>query len=205
MNVLWVVLLMSGAFFWETAVAGPVSRAVLASPNPAPSIQASGAKQVYALVATDMDGGAAPLARFSGKVALIVNTASRCGLTPQYEGLQRLQARFEARGFTVLGFPSNDFLGQEPGSNREIRLFCEKNYQVSFPLFGKDHVKGAQKQAVYRYLTEATEEEFRGEIRWNFEKFLVGRDGRVLARFSPSTSPEDPSVLLKIEQALATR
>jgi len=161
------------------------------------------AANLYAEIATDLDGKPAPLAKFSGKVALVVNTASRCGLTSQYEGLQKLQSRYESKGFVVLGFPSNDFFGQEPGTNQEIKIFCEKNYQVSFPLFGKDHVKGEKKQTVYRYLTEGPQEDFRGEISWNFEKFIVGRDGRIVARFSPRVKPEDPELIAKLEQAIS--
>ena len=205
MNSLFVAFFGCSAFFGSVAVAGPAPKAVESKPAAlaARPNQAQGAQAVYALVAADGDGNPAPLARFAGKVTLIVNTASRCGLTPQYEGLQKLQLKYQARGFTVLGFPSNDFFGQEPGSNRDIKLFCEKNYRVSFPLFGKDHVKGEKKQPVYRYLTEGPQQEFHGEIRWNFEKFLIGRDGKVVARFSPSTSPEDPGLILKLEQSLA--
>ncbi len=166
---------------------------------------AAKAAGVYALEATDIDGKPAPLSKFVGKVALVVNTASRCGLTPQYESLQKLQGRFESRGFTVLGFPSNDFFAQEPGTDKEIKIFCEKNYQVSFPLFSKARVKGDDKQPVYRYLTEGPQKEFHGEISWNFEKFLVGRDGRILARFKPRVSPDDAEVISAIEKALAVR
>jgi glutathione peroxidase len=169
-----------------------------------PAAVAPRAANLYAEIATDMDGKPAPLAKFAGKVALVVNTASRCGLTSQYEGLQKLQAKYEAKGFVVLGFPSNDFFGQEPGSNQEIKLFCEKNYQVSFPLFGKDHVKGDKKQPVYRYLTEGPQADFRGEISWNFEKFIVGRDGRIVARFNPRVKPEDPELISKLEQAISS-
>jgi glutathione peroxidase len=156
----------------------------------------------FAQVATDMDGKPAPLSAYAGKVALVVNTASRCGYTSQYEALQKLHEKYRGLGFVVLGFPSNDFMGQEPGSNAEIRLFCQKNYKVDFPLFNKDHVKGSKKQPVYQFLTEGPQSEFNGEISWNFEKFLVGRDGRILARFKPRTSPEDPELMSRVEAAL---
>ncbi|MEN9722463.1 MAG: hypothetical protein RJB38_449 [Pseudomonadota bacterium] len=160
------------------------------------------AAHFYAQIATNLSGQTVPLSTYAGKVSLVVNTASRCGLTPQYEGLQKLQEKYAARGFTVLGFPSNDFLGQEPGTNEEIKLFCEKNYHVTFPLFGKARVKGSEKQAVYHYLTQGPQAEFHGEITWNFEKFLIGRDGKILARFSPRVSPEDSELILKLEEAL---
>lgn len=174
-----------------------------AKPAARPAAAKVSAANLYAEIATDMEGNPTPLAKFAGKVALVVNTASRCGLTSQYEGLQKLQSRYEAKGFVVLGFPSNDFFGQEPGTNQEIKIFCEKNYQVSFPLFGKDHVKGEKKQPVYRYLTEGPQADFRGEISWNFEKFIIGRDGRIVARFSPRVKPEDPELIAKLEQAIS--
>ncbi len=141
-------------------------------------------------------------AEFRGKVLLVVNTASECGLTPQYQGLEALHRKLKDRGFSVLGFPSNDFGAQEPGSAAEIGAFCEKNYGVTFPLFEKAPVKGAAKQALYQFLTEAGPETTRGEITWNFEKFLIGRDGQILARFSPKTSPEDPALLTALEKAI---
>ncbi len=157
---------------------------------------------LYSQLATDMDGKPAPLSAYGGKVALVVNTASRCGFTSQYEGLQALQAKYRDKGFVVLGFPSNDFMFQEPGSNQDIKLFCQKNYKVDFPLFNKDKVKGDGKQAVYKFLTEGPQSEFHGEISWNFEKFLVGRDGKILARFKPRVSPDDAELVQKIEAAL---
>lgn len=159
---------------------------------------------LYAQIATDMDGKPAPLAAYAGKVALVVNTASKCGLTGQYEGLQVLQGKYRDKGFVVLGFPSNDFMWQEPGNNREIKLFCEKNYKVDFPLFNKDKVKGEGKQPVYQFLTKGPQAEFHGEISWNFEKFLVGRDGKIVARFKPSVTPDDPELVSKIEAALSS-
>jgi glutathione peroxidase len=167
--------------------------------------QAAPSGGFYSQTATDMAGKPSSLSAYSGKVALVVNTASRCGYTGQYEGLQRLQQKYRERGLVVLGFPSNDFLGQEPGSNAEIKLFCEKNYQVDFPLFNKDHVKGRSKQLVYRWLTDGPQKEFAGEISWNFEKFLIGRDGKIVARFKPGVDPEDPELVKKLELALSAR
>lgn len=162
------------------------------------------------------------LADWRGQVLLIVNTASKCGLTPQYAGLEALHARFRDRGFSVLGFPANDFAGQEPGSNDEIAAFCETSFGVSFPLFGKIAVTGAARHPLYTSLTSAAPEaisasgeDFRAKLRgygiapteapevlWNFEKFLVGRDGRVLARFAPDTTPDAPALIAAIEAAL---
>lgn len=165
----------------------------------------SKASGLYAQTATDMDGKPAPLSQYAGKVSLVVNTASRCGFTGQYEGLQKLQAKYRDRGLVVLGFPSNDFWGQEPGSNQEIRLFCTRNYKVEFPLFNKDHVKGEGKQPVYKFLTDGPQSEFHGEIGWNFEKFVIGRDGRIVGRFKSRVSPDDPELVASIESALAAK
>ena len=151
---------------------------------------------------TTIDGEKTTLASFAGKVLLIVNVASKCGLTPQYEQLEALQKAFESEGFSVLGFPCNQFLGQEPGSESEIQSFCSLNYGVSFPMSSKLDVNGSERHPLYRLLA-GEGAEFPGDITWNFEKFLVGKDGRVLARFSPRTAPDDPAVVQAIEKALA--
>ena len=151
---------------------------------------------------TALDGSELPLSRFAGQVVLVVNVASQCGLTPQYEGLERLQQRFGPRGFSVLGVPCNQFAGQEPGYEAEIQAFCQTSYGVTFPLTEKTAVNGGQRHPLYRLLA-GEGAEFPGDISWNFEKFLVGKNGEVLARFSPRTLPEDPSVLAAIESALA--
>ncbi|RIV86757.1 glutathione peroxidase [Aurantiacibacter zhengii] len=168
-----------------------------------------------------INGQSETLGEHRGNVLLVVNTASQCGLTPQYGGLEELHRRYADRGFEVLGFPSNDFGNQEPGSEEEIASFCEVNYQTSFPLFAKTPVTGADKHPLYAALTQAKPEKtgpaeemrarFREhgmtpnedpEVLWNFEKFLVGRDGEVLARFAPATAPDDPALLEAIEAAL---
>jgi glutathione peroxidase len=149
-----------------------------------------------------LDGSELPLSRFAGQVVLVVNVASQCGLTPQYEGLERLQQRFGARGFSVLGAPCNQFAGQEPGTEADIQAFCSARYGVTFPLTEKISVNGDQRHPVYRLLA-GEGAEFPGDITWNFEKFLMGKDGRVLARFSPRTPPEDPALVQAIENALA--
>ena len=135
---------------------------------------------------------------------LVVNVASRCGLTPQYTALEALYQRFKTRNFTVLGFPCNDFGAQEPGTESEIKTFCETNYNVTFPLFSKVHVKGSAQAPLYSYLTrENTSPDGPGDIAWNFAKFVIGPNGQVLARFPPQTTPDDPKLVSAIEQSLA--
>jgi glutathione peroxidase len=142
------------------------------------------------------------LAAFEGKTVLIVNVASKCGLTPQYEGLEALQKRYEDQGFSVVGFPSNQFAGQEPGTAEEIQTFCSTTYGVSFPLFEKIDVNGENRHPIYAELTKTADAEgYSGDIRWNFEKFLVGPDG-VVQRFAPKVEPEDPAITVAIESSL---
>ena len=148
-----------------------------------------------------LDGTDLPLAPFKDRVVLVVNVASKCGLTPQYAGLEKLHQQYRERGFSVLGLPCNQFAGQEPGSEEEIREFCSLNYGVTFPLSGKLEVSGPGRHPLYRLLA-GEGAEFPGDITWNFEKFLVGKDGRVLARFSPRTAPDDPVLIQAIEKAL---
>jgi glutathione peroxidase len=150
-----------------------------------------------------LQGGSADLAQFAGKAVLIVNVASKCGLTPQYSGLEKLQERYAEQGFTVLGVPCNQFLGQEPGTAEEIAEFCSATYGVTFPLTEKVEVNGADRHPLYERLVGfADAEGHSGDIRWNFEKFLIGRDGRVVARFSPQTEPESAEVVTAIEGQL---
>jgi glutathione peroxidase len=150
-----------------------------------------------------LNGRPESLSAYAGQVVLAVNVASRCGLTPQYEGLQGLYDRYSGQGFTVLGFPCNQFFGQEPGTAERIQEFCSLNYGVSFPLFSKLDVKGAGRHPLYTILTEFPDDDGKaGNVTWNFEKFLVGRDGRVVRRFRPKTLPEDPRVVEAIESLL---
>lgn len=149
-----------------------------------------------------LDGQDLPLAPFKGQVVLVVNVASKCGLTPQYAGLEKLHQQYRAQGFTVLGLPCNQFAEQEPDSEEAIREFCSLNYGVTFPLGGKIEVNGHDRHPLYRLLA-GEGAEFPGDITWNFEKFLVGQDGRVLARFSPRTAPDDPALIQAIEKALS--
>lgn len=150
-----------------------------------------------------LDGTPGVLSAIDGKVALIVNVASKCGLTGQYEGLEAMQKEFADRGFTVLGVPCNQFKGQEPGSAEEIQTFCSTTYGVTFPLSEKIDVNGDDRHPLYAALTvHADAEGTAGDIRWNFEKFLVGRDGNVVARFSPLVAPEAPELRAALESAL---
>ncbi|MFK4119183.1 MULTISPECIES: glutathione peroxidase [Streptomyces] len=150
-----------------------------------------------------LKGGDAELSQYDGKVVLVVNVASKCGLTPQYTALERIHEQYASRGFTVLGVPCNQFLGQEPGSAEEIAEFCSATYGVTFPLTEKVDVNGEDRHPLYARLVEVADAEgHTGDIRWNFEKFLVGRDGSVVARFSPQTEPDAPEVLAAIEAQL---
>ncbi len=141
----------------------------------------------------DIDGNSKNLSEFLGKTILIVNVASKCGLTPQYKGLQAIYEKYKTKNFEILGFPSNDFLGQEPGTESDIKQFCELNYKVSFPLFSKVKVKKGEGQSeLFSYLTsKESNPGFEGEIEWNFQKFLINPEGTVIKRYSPKTSPEE--------------
>ena len=153
--------------------------------------------------ARSITGEDASLRDYAGKVAVVVNVASKCGLTPQYAGLEKLYESYHTRGLEVLGFPCNQFAGQEPGSDAEVQEFCELRYGVSFPLFSKIDVNGATRHPLYAWLSaEDAAPEGPGDIKWNFGKFVVGRDGRVVARFAPTTAPDDPAFVTAIEQAL---
>ena len=150
-----------------------------------------------------LDGSPADLHDLEGKAVLAVNVASRCGLTPQYEGLERLQATYGDKGFTVAGFPCNQFMGQEPGTAEEIQTFCSTTYGVTFPMFEKIDVNGDDRHPLYAALTEAADAEGNaGDVQWNFEKFLISPDGEVIQRFRPMTTPDDPAVIEAIEANL---
>ncbi|WUD71902.1 glutathione peroxidase [Streptomyces sp. NBC_00510] len=158
---------------------------------------------IYDIPLRTLTGEPASLADHRGKALLIVNVASKCGLTPQYEGLERLQKRYADRGFTVLGFPSNQFAGQEPGTAEEIATFCSATYGVSFPLYEKADVNGEQRHPLYAALTGTADAEGQaGDVQWNFEKFLVGGDGQVVGRFRPRTEPEADEIVAAIEAQL---
>ena len=177
---------------------------------------------IAAIPLTRIDGASDSLAQHKGNVLLVVNVASKCGLTPQYEGLEALYKQYKDRGFEILGFPANDFGAQEPGTHDEIVEFCSVNYGVSFPLFAKAPVTGDDKQPLYAALIDAVptkqgdvdgmKERFRGygmtpnedpDVLWNFEKFLIARDGTVAGRFAPAMTPDDPALVAAIEAELA--
>ncbi len=148
-----------------------------------------------------MEGKDASLKDYSGKVILVVNVASRCGNTPQYAGLEKLYRQYGPQGFVILGFPCNDFGAQEPGTNEEIKTFCTSKYEVSFPILDKLHVKGTEQAPLYAALT-GSDAKFPGDVKWNFGKFLIGRNGEVLARFEPGMKPDNPAIVNAVEAAL---
>jgi glutathione peroxidase len=157
----------------------------------------------YNFAVKTIDGAEQQLADYKGKSLLIVNVASECGLTPQYEGLQKLHAELAPKGFAVLGFPCNQFGGQEPGSNADVKKFCTTSYGVTFPLFSKIEVNGQGRAPLYSWLTsQSTRPDGPGDIKWNFAKFVVDRAGAVIARFDPSTTPTAPEVRAAIQKAL---
>ena len=178
---------------------------------------------IYEIPVRKIDGTDTNLSEYKDKVLLVVNVASKCGLTPQYEGLEKLYEKYRGRGFEVLGFPSNDFMGQEPLSETEIKDFCSTNYDVQFPLFTKIHINGDERHALYQYLIDAQPETNvnngsgwkehlinfghkhlnETDVLWNFEKFLIGKDGEVAARFAPDVTPDDERLIERIEMELA--
>ena len=162
-----------------------------------------GVMSIYSTSISTLSGEPNALAHADGKVTLVVNVASKCGLTPQYEALETLQKNYAAKGFTVIGVPCNQFMGQEPGTSEEIATFCSSTYGVTFPLTEKIDVNGEARHALYAALAPVADAEgVDGDIRWNFEKFLVNRDGAVVARFHPKTAPDAPEVISAIESAL---
>jgi glutathione peroxidase len=158
---------------------------------------------VYSFKLKNIDGKDVALKHYKGKVLLVVNVASKCGNTPQYAGLEKLYKQNQKAGFEVLGFPSNDFAGQEPGTESEIKSFCAQNYGVTFPLFSKIDVKGPNIHPLYKWLVASAARH--EEVEWNFAKFLIGRDGKVVGRFSPKTQPDDPALVKAIQEALASK
>jgi glutathione peroxidase len=158
---------------------------------------------IYDQKINSLEGQPADLSQYEGKALLMVNVASKCGLTPQYEGLENLHEKYGARGFEVLGFPCNQFMGQEPGTAEEIREFCDTNYHVQFPLFEKIDVNGANQHPLYAELEQQADADGEaGDVKWNFEKFLVSPDGKVVGRFRPQVTPEDPALVEAIEAQL---
>ena len=164
-----------------------------------------GGKQamIYNFALKSIDGKDVNLSQYRGKALLLVNVASQCGYTPQYEGLQKIYAKYKDRGLVVLGFPANNFGAQEPGTDQEIKTFCSTRYNVTFPMFSKISVKGPDQHPLYQYLTStATNPQFAGEIKWNFNKFLIDKQGNISARFDSKDAPESETVVTAIEKAL---
>ena len=159
---------------------------------------------IYDIKLKDIDGKDTSLAAYKGKVLLIVNVASKCGFTKQYSGLQALQKKYTLNDFTVLGFPCNQFGSQEPGTNKEIKEFCSSKYNVTFPLFDKIDVNGDKRHPLYELLT-GKDSPFPGDIKWNFNKFLIGKDGKILQRFDSQVTPESEGLTKAIEAALAAK
>ena len=156
------------------------------------------ATNVHEFTLNDIDGKPVSLAEFKGKVVLIVNVASRCGFTPQYTGLEALYEKYKGQGFVIVGVPANNFGSQEPGTNEEIKTFCTRKYNVSFPMLAKVSVKGDDITPLYKYLTETKG----GDVKWNFTKFLIGKDGQVAERFESAVKPDDPALTAAVESAL---
>ncbi len=163
-------------------------------------------KSILDFKVRDIDGKDVKLKKYKGSVLLVVNTASKCGYTPQYEGLQATYAKYKDRGFSVLGFPANNFGSQEPGTETEIKEFCSTKYKVTFPMFAKISVKGDDQDPLYKFLTSKdTNPDFAGDIKWNFSKFLVDRKGKIVARFEPKVKPDSEEVNAAIEKYLAAK
>lgn len=157
---------------------------------------------LYNFTLNSIDGKPAPLADYQGKVVLLVNVASQCGYTPQYSALEAIYEKYKDQGFVILGFPANNFGAQEPGTNQEIKTFCTRKYSVTFPMYSKISVKGADQAPLYTYLTKETGKGIAGDIKWNFTKFLVDREGKVIQRFEPAVTPDSKEVTAAIEKQL---
>jgi glutathione peroxidase len=161
-----------------------------------------GASNVLEFTLNSIDGKPATLSHYQGKVVMIVNVASKCGYTPQYSALEAIYEKYKDQGFVILGFPANNFGEQEPGTNEEIKTFCSRKYSVTFPMYSKISVKGDDQAPLYAYLTKETGPGITGEIKWNFTKFLVDRDGKVVQRFEPAVTPDSQEVTAAIEKQL---
>ena len=188
--------------------AGPKEKDKVIPPTDAPAARSDAETPASPLdfKVKDIDGKEQNLADLKGKVVMMVNVASRCGNTPQYEGLEALYDKYKGKGLVILGFPANNFGGQEPGTEAEIKQFCTSKYNVSFPMMSKVSVKGDDQAPLFAWLTsEKTNPEFAGDVTWNFGKFLVDRNGNVIGRFDPRTKPTDPKVVEAVEKALAAK
>jgi glutathione peroxidase len=160
------------------------------------------ASGIYSFTLNSIDGQPSPLADYKGKVVLLVNVASKCGFTPQYSALEATYEKYKSQGFVILGFPANNFGAQEPGTNEEIKTFCSRKYNVTFPMYAKISVKGEDQAPLYSYLTKDTGPGLVGDIKWNFTKFLVDRNGNVVQRFESAVTPDSPEMVAAIEKQL---
>ncbi len=203
MNIEKAGIAMSCLLLVVAACGGGQQQSTGATPDEPAVAAESAAAGIIDQTVESLTGETVELASFRGRPMLIVNTASKCGYTPQYDGLQKLYERYGDRGLVVIGFPSNDFGNQEPGTAEEIGNFCRLNYGVTFPMMAKVHTKGPDQSPVYRALTTESGEEFEGEVRWNFTKFLVDQEGHVVARFESSVEPLDEQVTSAIDALLA--
>jgi glutathione peroxidase len=195
---LWSGLRVLGVVGWiSSGLWVSASQRGQAAPAPVSGVELS----LFEIPLTTVEGKKTTLKAYKNQVLLIVNTASHCGYTPQYAGLEKLYQKYKGRGLVVLGFPSNDFGRQEPGNNSQIKLFCKSNYEVDFPLFDKAPVGGDQIQPLYTFLLRNAEDH--SAVQWNFEKFLVGRDGKVIGRFRSRVTPESPELIESLERALS--
>ena len=168
-----------------------------------PAAMLFAASRIYEFTQNSIDGQPSSLGAYKGKVMLLVNVASKCGFTPQYKALESVYEKYKDQGLVIIGFPANNFMGQEPGTNEEIKTFCSRTYNVTFPMMSKISVKGDDKAPLYQFLTDASANPSTGgEIKWNFTKFLVDREGKVIARFEPKVTPDSTEVIAAIEQAL---
>ena len=162
------------------------------------------AESIHEFTMDSIDGQPTSLANYNGKVVLVVNVASKCGFTPQYEGLESLYSKYKDRGLVVLGFPANNFRNQEPGTNEEIKSFCQRTYGVTFPMFSKISVKGDDQAPLYKFLTDTeANPQTGGEVQWNFTKFLADGNGKIIARFESKVAPDSPELISAVEKALA--
>ncbi len=184
-------------------LAGPLFAAALSA---APAATPRTAKSVYDFTMKDIDGKPTPLSSYKGKVLLLVNVASKCGYTPQYAALEKLYEKYKDKGFVILGFPANNFGQQEPGTDAEIKTFCTTKYNVSFDMFSKISVKGEDQHPLYRFLTsKESDPQFAGDVQWNFQKYLVGKNGKILGKFLSAVDPLSPELTGAIEQALKAK
>ena len=195
-SILLVIILVGG-------IVGAYALGFIGNPSPTDAVKE---KSVLDFTMKDIDGNDVKLDKYKGNVLLVVNTASKCGYTPQYEGLEKVYEKYKNQGLVILGFPANNFMGQEPGTNEEIKDFCSLKYKVSFPMFAKISVKGADQHPLYNFLTNPkTDPNFSGDVSWNFNKFVIDRKGNVVARFSSKDTPEGDSVIQAVEKYLAEK